>query len=65
MRLDGEAALVLGRLEDSAEDDPISVDKGVRPRRAAAPGAGSPQADCCDLSCRSPELLVGAEAMEF
>lgn len=60
-----EAVLARGRFDDSSELEPRSVDKGVRPRRAEVPGGGRPQADCCDLSCRTPELLVEPEAMEF
>lgn len=60
-----EAVVAGGRFEDSCEAEPRSVDKGVRPRRAAVPGGGSPQADCCDLNCRTPELLVEPEAIEF
>ena len=62
---DEEAVLGPGWLEVSSEDEPRSVDKGVRPRRAEVPGGGRPQADCCDFSCRTPEVLVDPEAMEF
>lgn len=62
---DEEELLAVGRFEDSSVGEPRSVDRGVRPRRAAVPGGGSPQADCCDLNCRTPELLVEAEAIEF
>lgn len=62
---EGEVVVAAGRFDDSSEDEARSVASGVRPRRADVPGGGSPQADCCDLSCRTPELLVVPEAMEF
>ena len=42
-----------------------SVDKGVRPRPAPGAEPGRPQADCCDLSGRMPELLLVPEATEL
>ena len=60
-----EALLEGGRFEVSSEEEPRSVDKGVRPRRADVLGGGRPQADCCDFSCRTPEVLGEADAMEF
>ena len=48
------------------ESELRSVDKGVRPRPAPATEPGRPQAECCVLvNGRTPELLVGLEAMEF
>ena len=54
-----------GRPEDSSDDEPRLVDRGVSPRRALVPGAGSPQADCCPLTGCAPELLFVLEAMEL
>ncbi len=60
----GEAVEV-GRPVGSSDDEPRSVAKGVRPRRAPEAGAGSPQAEGCALAGRAPELLLVPEAMEF
>ena len=55
----------LGRPEDSSDEEARLVDKGVSPRRALVPGAGSPQAECCPLTGCAPELLFVPGAIEF
>ena len=68
--VNGEGEDVLWRRPDvdgSRPEEPMLVDKGVSPRRALVPGAGSPQADCCPLTAcaPAPELLFELEAIEF
>ena len=46
--------------EEGSMEELRVVDNGVRPRR----GAGSPQADCCSLTGRKPELWSSLEALE-
>lgn len=55
----------LGRPDGSRAKEPRLVERGVSPRRALGPGAGSPQADCCPLAGCAPELLFELEAIEF
>ena len=64
--VNGEEDVVwLGRPDGSKDEEPRLVDRGVSPRRALGPGAGSPQADCCPLAGCAPELLFVLEAIEF
>lgn len=68
--VNGEGEDVLCRRpepKESIDEEPRLVDRGVRPRRALVPGAGSPQADGCPLTACAPgpELLLGLEAVEF
>ncbi len=60
----GEAVDV-GRPVGSSDDEPRSVAKGARPRRAPVAGAGRPQAEGCALAARLLEFLFVTEAMEF
>lgn len=52
---------------ESSDEEPRFVDRGVSPRRALVPGAGSPQADCCPrAACApAPKFLDVLEAIEF
>lgn len=58
-------AVDVGRPVDSSDDEPRSVAKGVKPRRALVAAAGSPQAEGCALAGRALEFLFVIEAMEF
>ena len=68
--VNGEGEDVLWRRPDpdgSRPEEPRLVDKGVSPRRALVPGAGSPQADCCPLTACAPvpAVLFELEAIDF
>ncbi len=58
-------AVDVGRPVGSSDDEPRSVARGVRPRRAPVAGASKPQAEGCTLAGRALEFLFVLEAMEF